>query len=122
MTSGSSYVVPATGGITSWTVTSWSHNASRGAEQTLTMKVFRKVADPATYVVVGHDGPRNLTESTVNTFPTSIPVKPGDFLGLNAASPVLNACAFATPPGNGYLIRNGSLADGESGDFTTDRQ
>lgn len=44
--------------------------------QTLTMKVFRKVADPATYMVVGHDGPRPIAASTVNTFPTSVAVKP----------------------------------------------
>ena len=56
--SGNSYVVPATGGITAWTLTSWSHNAAADLGQELTMKVFRKVADPLTYTVVGHDGPR----------------------------------------------------------------
>lgn len=42
--SGNSYVVPSDG-----VLTSWSHNAAAGAGQTLTMKVFRKVADPNTY-------------------------------------------------------------------------
>ena len=50
------------------------------------MKVFRKVADPLTYTVVGHDGPRSLTPSIVNTFETSIPVRAGDVLGNNSKS------------------------------------
>jgi hypothetical protein len=42
VTSGNTYVVPGAG-----TITSWSHNAVAGPDQTLTMKIFRKVADPA---------------------------------------------------------------------------
>src|SRR5262245_37794851 len=37
VTSGNSYVVPATGGITAWTLTSWSHNAAADVGQQLTM-------------------------------------------------------------------------------------
>src|SRR5512147_260258 len=42
VTAGNSYVVPATGGVTAWTLTSWSHNAAADVGQELTMKVFRK--------------------------------------------------------------------------------
>jgi hypothetical protein len=116
---GPAYVVPSTGGVTDWTLTSWSHNAQAGDGQQLTMKVFRKVADPSTYQVVAHDGPRPLTPSAVNTFPVSFRVSPGDVLGSNAESPVPNACRFSTgDPGDFYFFRDGNIADGESQPFT----
>jgi hypothetical protein len=116
VTSGKAYVVPGTG-----IITSWSHNAIAGAGQNFAMKVFRKVADPATYMVVGHDGPRPLTQSALNTFQASIPVRPGDILGANSGSVggSLTGCRFAAPsPGDSYLIRsNSNLADGETDAF-----
>jgi hypothetical protein len=115
VSSGNTYVVPGTG-----TITSWSHNAGAGAGQMLTMKVFRKIADPSTYQVVGHDGPRDLTEGALNTFPASIAVTPGDTLGLNIQNAAVhsNACLFF-PPGGGESnpTRDGDLADGASGTF-----
>jgi hypothetical protein len=117
VTSGASYVVPSTGGVTDWTLTSWSHNATAGAGQHLTMKIFRKVADPRTYQVVAHDI-RTLSPSTLNTFPVSIRVKPGDFLGQNGGTPVQSACFFAAGFGDTYLDRGGNLADGQSEAFT----
>jgi hypothetical protein len=114
VTSGNSYVVPSNG-----VLTSWSHNAAAGAGQTLTMKVFRKVADPNTYQVIGHDGPRPLDASALNTFPASIPVKPGDLLGVNDAnaSDANNACLFITGAGDLHRELEGDLADGASDDF-----
>jgi hypothetical protein len=109
--SGNPYVVPEVG-----TITSWSLNAAGAANQMLTMKVFRKVGDPARLMVVGHDGPRPLAASTVNTFPASIPVKPGDVLGLNAAGTSMTSCYF-TAPGDSVLSKLGNLADGDSDDF-----
>ncbi len=116
VTAGNSYVVPAIAGITTWTLTSWSHNAAADVGQELTMKVFRKVADPLTYTVVGHDGPRPLTPSIVNTFRTSLPVKSGDVLGNNSKSPVDNGSYF-TAPGDSPISINPGLADGQSGIF-----
>jgi len=113
VTSGNAYVVPGAG-----TITSWSHNARAGAGQTFTMKVFRKVADPARYQVVGHDGPRPLAAGALNTFPASVPVMPGDVLGLNNGSPVATSCGFPVT-GESYLFRNGNLADGESDAFSS---
>lgn len=118
VTSGNPYVVPATVG--EGTITSWSHNATAGPDQTLTMKVFRKVAEPARYTVVAHDGPRPLAQSTLNTFPTSIPVKPGDVLGLNQASPPVGGgtqCRFPAPGEADHPLRFGNLVDGDSDDF-----
>ncbi len=116
VTAGNSYVVPATGGVTAWTLTSWSHNAAADVGQELTMKVFRKVADPLTYTVVGHDGPRPLTPSIVNTFQTSLPVKAGDVLGNNSKSPADNASYFPAP-GESFIDIQPGLADGQTGSF-----
>jgi hypothetical protein len=111
VTSGNSYVVPEDG-----TITSWSHNAAAPAGQMLTFKVFRPVTG-LTYTVVGHDGPRTLTGGALNTFPTSILVKPGDVIGLffSLAAPA-KAATFLVP-GEPFLFRDGNLADGESGAF-----
>jgi hypothetical protein len=118
--SGNSYVVPEAGGVTAWKMTSWSHNAAPGAGQTLTMKVFRKVAEPAAYVVVGHDGPRFLSPSTINTFPISMQVKSGDVLGSNGRALFSSSSAcFVNSPGNTLFERTPGLADGEGAPFTT---
>jgi hypothetical protein len=116
VTSGNTYVVPTT--VAQGTITSWSHNATGGPEQTLTMKIFRKVSEPARYMVIGHDGPRPLAESTLNTFTTSIPVKPGDVLGLNQGSGGGGTqCRFPVPGELDHSLRFGNLGDGESEDF-----
>jgi hypothetical protein len=114
VSSGNTYSVPVAG-----TVTSWSTNAAAGAGQMLTMKIFRKIGEPRTYMVVGHDGPRPLTPGSVNTFPASIPVEPGDLLGLNDVNATFttpNACAF-NAPGDVLHEREGDLPDGASGNF-----
>jgi hypothetical protein len=111
VTSGNTYVAPGNG-----TITSWSHNAAVGAGQTMTFKVFRPVSG-STYAVVGHDGPRSLTGGAVNTFPASIGVQPGDVIGLFfSVTPPAKAWFFAVP-GDAFLQRLGSLADGQSGTF-----
>jgi hypothetical protein len=114
VTSGNTYVVPPVSPASALVITSWSHNAGSNAGQTLTMKDFRKLG--ATYTAVGHDGPRPLAARTLNTFPARIPVKPGDVLGVNSASPAYTACIFGAP-GDSVLARAGNLADGESGAF-----
>lgn len=111
VTSGNSYVVPGNG-----TITSWSTNATADMGQTYAMKVFRKVADPAVYMVVGHDS-RTLTGGIVNSFATNIPVKPGDVLGASGSG-ASTACVFSSALGDSWLVRSGNLGDGESGDFS----
>lgn len=122
VSSGAGYVVPANGE----TITAWSTNATAGAGQTVTLKVFRKTAEPSTYEVVGHDGPRSLTPGTstmgtVNTFSgLSIPVQPGDVIGLypDNASTVPDACM--SPSGsNSYLFSGTNLSDGFSAPFSS---
>lgn len=115
--SGIGYVVPTLPNAPSLVISSWSHNAAPSpATGALTFKAFRKVADPATYTVVGHDGPRDLTPGALNTFPANIKVQPGDVIGISSAIPASTACNFFDMTEN-PLIRLGNLADGESGDF-----
>ena len=112
--SGNSYVVPGTG-----TITSWSTNAGAGPDQSLTMKIFRKVGDPAFYRAVGHDGPRPLSGGLVNSFPTNIAVQAGDVLGLNNADATThpNACLFDADVVGDLLFRAGDLNDGQEAGF-----
>ena len=110
--SGNAYIVPAGVGA----ITSWSTEADSDAGQMLTMKVFRKIGDPATYEVVGHDGPNPLNSGVLNTFPTSVAVMPGDVLGLHVPSPGFQSCRFSAP-GDTYLFKGGNLADGQSDVF-----
>ncbi len=114
-TGGNSYVIPGAG-----TITSWSTSAGPGAGQMLKMKIFRKVADPMDYRVVGHDL-RALTAGTINTFPVSIPVQAGDVLGLNDANAnmVSNACDFDASPATRFALV-GDLADNQTGTFSFD--
>ena len=83
------------------------------------MKVFRKVADPLTYTAVGHDGPRPLTPSIVNTFQTHLSVKAGDVLGNNSKSPADNASYFPAP-GESFIDLQPGLADGGMGTFVAE--
>jgi Ca2+-binding RTX toxin-like protein len=113
VTSGTSYAVPADG-----TITSWSHNAVAGSDHQLKFKVFRKLAGENEYQVVAHDGPRDLTEGSLNTFGVSIPVRTGDVIGINDGQDPI-ACIFAVPGETGIRLHSGDLADGASDDFST---
>jgi hypothetical protein len=117
VTSATRYVVPST--VAQGTITSWSHRAAAGTGQTTTLKVFRS-AGGSSFQVVGHDGPRNLSPSSLNTFNNvSIPVAAGDILGLNSANAatVPNGCVFAAT-GDQHLEAPGNLANGASGAFS----
>jgi hypothetical protein len=113
--SGTSYVVPDTGGIRAWTVTSWSHPARADAGQVLTMKIFRPLGG-ATYMAVGHDT-RALDAGVLNTFPTSLAANAGDVLGLYTNTADNVGCLFSGAPGNQFFSNTGNLADGASDSF-----
>jgi hypothetical protein len=115
VSSGSDYVVPSTGGILNWTLTSWSHEAN-GTPGSLTMKVWHHVSG-LTYQAVSHDGPRTLTVNSLNTFNTQMPVKAGDILGLHTTEGSLG-CVFTTAnAGDVPPFFNGDLQDGQSATF-----
>ena len=115
VTSGNSYVVPSTGGVTNWTVTSWSAQGGTSPDQ-MAMKFYRSLGGVA-YQIVGHDGPRTVAPNTPNTFQTSIAVKAGDILGNYTPDTVGPVCTFNVT-GESYFRRSGNLADGTGGDFT----
>jgi hypothetical protein len=117
VTSATRYVVPST--ISQGTITQWSHRAAAGSGQQITFKVFRPMGG-TTYQVIGHDGPRDLKPSSLNTFSTSIPVQAGDVIGENSANAatVPNGCLFAAN-GDSHLERAGDLGDGATGTFAS---
>jgi IPT/TIG domain/PASTA domain len=106
--SGPVYTVSSPG-----TITSWSTSAAAGAGQTLKFKVYRPVSG-LTYEVVGHDGPRPLVPSIVNTFPVNIPVKAGDVIGINDQNAVVaaNACIFTASLGDTISALTGDVDSG----------
>jgi hypothetical protein len=112
--SGNPYVVPGAGTITSWTV------AAAGDRGTLSIKIFRKLADPARFEVVGHAGPqtRTLGGTAENTFPANIRVRPGDLLGLHTVT--ATPCAFKDP--GAARSPPGDLADGEAAAFSPEAE
>jgi hypothetical protein len=85
---GTSYVMPATGSLTSW-----STSAGPAPGQTMGLKVFRPLGGLA-FQVVARDDPRALLPSQRNTFPVSIPVQAGDILGLFVPSGAEAECMF----------------------------
>jgi hypothetical protein len=120
VTSGTTYVVPPIPPASNLVISSWSHNGAPGtptlsATGPMTLKVFRKVADPATYQVVGHDT-ETLIPATLNTFQANIPVQPGDVIGEITATPASSACNFADTTG-AYRASATNLADGQSAAF-----
>ena len=82
-----------------------------------TLKVFRKVMDPAFFTAVAHDGPRDLTSGVVNPFTTSIAVRAGDLLGVY--SPPANPANTwnSAGPGDTLLFRSPGLSDGQQANF-----
>jgi Ca2+-binding RTX toxin-like protein len=118
VTSGNSYVVPAT--VPQGAITSWTHNAFGAATQPVTMKIFRLVAG-TTYRVVGHDGPRTLSGPGPITFSgISVPVQAGDVLGLNAGTGTGFVQCMFVATGDTMLYANPSdAADGQEVTFTT---
>jgi hypothetical protein len=115
--SGAGYEVPATGGIGSWTLTSWSTNATPDTGQMVSLKIFRKTTEPSTYRVIAHEGPHSLAPG-LNQFAADVKVEPGDFLGLNWNGPpaASGACTFFAP-GSVYDFLPGDLADGANAEF-----
>ena len=111
VSSGNPYVVPDTGGVTAWKLTSWTTLGS-GPSERRALKVFRKIAEPDTYQVVAHDGPRDLTPGGTagNTFSTALSVKAGDVLGLHMTT--IGKCAIDVA--DSFLLATTDLSDGQS--------
>jgi len=112
VSSGNPYAVPSTGDVTSWTLTAWTTLGGGGPSEQRALKVFRKVAEPDTFEVVAHDGPRALTPGGTagNTFATDLQVKAGDVLGLHMTT--IGQCKIDVS--DSFLLATTDLADGQS--------
>ncbi|MDT7801515.1 MAG: hypothetical protein QOI78_4948, partial [Actinomycetota bacterium] len=94
-----SYTVPQNG-----VLTSWSFDA--GPQQTvLTLRVFRP-ASPGAYTVVADGGPLQTVaaSSGLHTFPTRVPVRSGDYIGIHSTAGNCSKPSPTTP----YLFRIGN--------------
>jgi IPT/TIG domain len=89
ISSGTSYTVPTAGVLTSWSTLS-------GIGGKLGLKVYRPALGG--FQVVAVDGPQTLAPDSLNTFPVSIPVQPGDLVGITWPAGANTNCLFA--PGN----------------------
>ena len=106
-----SYVVPPGG---PWTVVSWS---ARGGSMpdTARLLIFRPTPAPGQFQLVAHsaDVPIGVVEAPVT--PVSIPVQPGDRIGLRTGGgdmPTLHPSAF---PGDVFAGVMGNLMLGQTG-------
>jgi hypothetical protein len=111
---GPGYVVPVNGAL----LTSWSTKAATLPNQRLKMKVWRKLGDPQTFQVVGHDGPRDLASSVLNTFATDIPVQSGDVIGLFLVNGSGAACTFPSPGESVLFSFSSDFGEGQSTAFS----
>jgi hypothetical protein len=116
VTSGNGYAVPSTGGVTNWTVTSWSTRNRAVVGDTMGLKMFRKVGDPEVYKVVGHEAPRSLA-SGINTFSANLQVQAGDVLGAHSGG---GDCAFDVPGQSILFVTGADLPDGGQAQFESD--
>ena len=95
------YAAPTDGLLTSWSIAAGSDTGS-----TVKLRVFRPTGTPNQYLVLADSPPQGpLTPSMLNgPFPISIPVKAGDFLGINlvAGNP---SCDFPTSDANDVEVQ-----------------
>jgi hypothetical protein len=84
----------------------------------LTMKIFRLIAAPDLYLIVGRDGPRTLAPGVINTFPANVAVKRGDVLGIHIPNPAGGpGCIIPVPSGDLFYFNNTNLGDGATGNL-----
>jgi hypothetical protein len=96
VSSGSSYTVAAAGVITSWSF----HNGI-DALPGLRLKVARPQSGGG-YVFVGEAEAATQNLHALNTYPASIPVQPGDIIGIFVGSPFGHCGTFTSNSGDTF--------------------
>jgi hypothetical protein len=112
VTSGTPYVAPGNGTITSWT----TYGGAVGGKQ-VTMKMWRPLpAQPSFLLAVGHSGPFTVASGGVagNTFPANVVVRKGDILGLHTGTPS-TPCTFSSPGDSTLASVPENAGDGQVG-------
>jgi hypothetical protein len=99
---GPSYSAPSNG-----VITAWSHQAGAATGRQLGLRIFRLVSG-TTYTLTGSSGVQILTASSLNSFPTRIPVKAGEKLGLYVGNP---AGVFPDLGGGASCAFSGAVGD-----------
>jgi hypothetical protein len=116
VTSDRSYAVPANG----TRITSWNTTALATSGQVVSLMVFRPLGGDS-FLTVAHDGPHSFSTPGVKTFSVSIPVQPGDLVGLNpdVSTNFPTQCGFVVSGETGEFgsFPNPPPADGGSGTF-----
>jgi len=112
VTTGNTYVVPGDGTIVSWSTI----EPATGSPGKAKLKIYRKVANPGTYMVVAQDNFKDLVSNSTNTYNVTIPgVQAGDVIGMA----VQGNTGFTFPAGfNNILAAPGDLPTGGQTDFT----
>jgi hypothetical protein len=111
VTSGNSYVAPGDGTITSWS----THGSTMPGAGSAKLKVFRKIAAPAKYLVVAQDNFRTINQTVVNTFNVTMGgIQAGDVIGLDFQGNT--GCQYPVPGGS-FLTHSPDIATGGQGDF-----
>jgi hypothetical protein len=103
-----SYVAPTGGGV----ITSWSHYAQAGANQSAKLKVYDPNPGPTAFIVVGHSDSVPLSPSAVTSHATRIPVRAGDTIGITQTSAAAIRCVFAGVAGDREAEDGPDAADG----------
>jgi hypothetical protein len=119
VSSGNSYVVPNTGGVTSWKVTSWSSFGS-GSDIQMKLKFFRSTPTPDRYQAVAQTGPETVHAGGLagNTFQADLTVRAGDILGQHTVT--MGDCLVPTTSDEDFFgSLAGDLADGQADNFGT---
>jgi hypothetical protein len=99
-----SYAVPAG----SWTITAWSALAGTSGGQAR-LRVFRAGPGAGEYTVFAESAEQTIPPSTSGPFGTSIPVQPGDVIGIRSGSSPGNMTTgyITSAPGDAALEVNG---------------
>jgi len=106
---GSHYAAPFAG-----VITSWSHRAGPATQQ-LKLKVGRP-AGGGNFTIVGDSPYETVAPNALGSFPARIAVRPGDVIGLHAAT----GAAFATgASGYAFQVSNGDQPVGATPMFVT---
>ena len=106
------YVVPERGVLTQWSFLG-------GAIVPTQMRL--KVGRPAggnNYTIVGESAFQNPVASTLNTYPTQIPVEAGDIIGFYFQGSNFVDCALPGSPGHQDSFTTNDIAPGSTATFT----
>jgi hypothetical protein len=109
-----SYRVPAAPAGGGWTLTSWSARASGTADGTARLQVWRPTANAGEFSLLVETPTTAIPANTADPNPVSIPVQPGDVLGLRNGSEGYVPNTYVSPVGNDVFDAIGFPVTGDT--------